>query len=70
MCACILYILMGMPLLHFGLWPFERLLRLDWHGQGVGKDCLLGTGSCQGMMGNKDIIECKLPKREHEGERL
>lgn len=31
--------------------------------------CLV-QGSCQGMMGNKDIIECKLSQRVHEEERL
>ncbi len=54
----------------FGLWPFERLLWLDWHGHKVGSDCLAGYGCCQGMMGNKDIIECKSPvrKTQRDGE--
>lgn len=59
--AYILCILKGMQLLPFpGLWPFGRLLRLDWHGRRVGSDFSLGTGTCHGMMGNKDIIKCKL----------
>lgn len=46
----------------FCLWPFERLLWLDWHGQEVGSHSLVGRGNCQRMMGNKDIFECKLLK--------
>lgn len=47
MCIYKPYILTGMQLLpsfFFGLWPFERLLRLDWHGRGVGREFSLGTG--------------------------
>lgn len=40
--------LMGMQLLPSGLWPFKRLLRLDWHGLKAGKDHMLGRGSLQG----------------------
>lgn len=54
--------LMGMQLLRPGLWPFERLLRLDWHGLKVGKEQRLAGAASRGMMGNKDIIECKSPE--------
>ena len=51
-----------------GLWPCERLLWLDWHGHGFGIDCCAGTGRCQGMIWNKDMIEWKLPmRRRHRG---
>lgn len=40
--------LMGMQLLRSGLWPCERLLRLDWHGLKVGKDHTLGRRRLQG----------------------
>lgn len=58
---CICY--MGTWLQVFGLWPCARLLWLDWHGHKVGTDYLAGTGSCRGMLGNKDITECELPPR-------
>lgn len=62
MCASKLYMLASGPWRDY--W--------DWIGM-VGKlasiVCLV-QGSCQGMMGNKDIIECKLSQRAHEEERL
>ena len=52
-----------MQLANSGLWPFESLPRLDCRGLEASKDCLPCAGKSQGMMGNKDILECKLPQR-------
>ena len=63
-----IYIKMGMLPQLFGLWPRDYCV---WIGmvRKLAQIACVGTGSCQGMMGNKDIIECKLSHRGRHRER-